>query len=253
MSHVQEIAKVYDELADLFCEWTPSWKFRKIFNDTVLELVHQSSNSNINILDMGCGHGTWIKYVLDRINNSKNLVIEGIDISRERIRRAKYILKGYKNVSLKAENILKFTSEKKYDIIFFAEVFSLLDISTYEYVFHKCYELLNGPGYLVIIDKEKYSSHSLKTYVKTKLGLLHKAYAFTRWPSFRKLAKIGENCGLKTIKRKRVKEFRAIVFLKRFIWILIGDLKEFSLLRHFFLSHFLGCVLISGILREEKK
>ena len=85
----QRMAKVYDALANLFYEWAPSWQFRKIFEETILELIHEKyPGSKVRILEMGCGHGTWIKYILDKANNPENLVIKGIDISGERIRLA---------------------------------------------------------------------------------------------------------------------------------------------------------------------
>ena len=125
------------------------------------------------------------------------------------------MLKSYNNVTLEVGDILKFTSKKKYDIIFFAEVFCKLNYPSYGYVFDECHELLDDTGYVVIIDKDKYSFHAIKTYIKLKFGLLHAAYATTKYPSFKKLVELAKKKGFQSIKKTKIKEFRALVLLKR--------------------------------------
>jgi len=210
------MAKVYDNLVDLFAEWQPSPQFREIFSRTVLQLVksYGKFSKETRILDVGCGHGTWIEYILNNVPENLNLTIKGFDISKERIRLAKTILADFPNVSLEVEDAKYYSTNERYDIIFFAEVINLFAKNCYSDIIHKYSDILNDGGHMVIIDKEKYSLHCLKTYVKRNLGMLHRAYDFTRYPSFRQLSKIARTDGLKAVEILRVKEFRGLVLMK---------------------------------------
>jgi len=212
----RHIAEEYDEYADIFARWRPSSQFREIFEKTVLELVerHSDLSQKVRVLDVGCGHGTWIKYTLERTRNFTNLHIKGIDISRQRIRLAKSILANYPNVSLEVEDAKQYCTPERYDIVFFAEVFALFPKTYYPTILCKYFDQLAEKGHLVVIDKEKYSFHCLKVYMKRKFGLFNRTWDFIYYPSFRHLSRIAQEIGFKIVGRLRVKEFRGLVSLK---------------------------------------
>jgi len=210
------MAEVYDNLVDLFAEWQPSPQFREVFSRTVLQLVktYGKISKKPRILDVGCGHGTWIEYVLRNVPEKSNLTIKGFDISKERIRLAKTILADFPNVSLEVEDAKYYSTSERYDIVFFAEVINLFSKDCYFDIIRKYSGMLDNGGHMVIIDKEKYSLHCLKTYIKRKLGMLHRAYDFTRYPSFKQLSKIAQTNGLRAVELLKVKEFRGLILVK---------------------------------------
>ena len=209
----QRIAEEYDKLVDFFGSWRPSSKFREIFEKTVLKLVSRYSDCSckVRVLDVGCGHGTWIKYILERIENNRTLHIKGFDISKERIHLAKSILANYPNVYLEVEDAKRYSTSERYDLIFFVEVFSLFTKSYYSSILRKYFNLLAEKGYLVIIDKEVYSLPCLKIYIKKMFGLYHRTMDFVHYPSFRYLSKIAKKNGFKIIERKKAGVFRGLV------------------------------------------
>jgi len=209
----RRIAEAYDEVVELFAKWTPSSQFSEIFEETVLELVRRYSDSfgKVRVLDVGCGHGTWIKYTLEKVGNTTNLHIKGFDISKERIRLAKSILAEYPNVTLEVEDAKRYSTPERYHIILFVEVFEHFTKPDYPVILQKYLNLLAEKGYLVIIDKEKYSFGALKIYIKRMLGLYYRALDFSHYPLFRYLLKISRENGSKIMDRKKVGVFRGLV------------------------------------------
>jgi 2-polyprenyl-3-methyl-5-hydroxy-6-metoxy-1,4-benzoquinol methylase len=219
---MRELAKRYDSIADYFLRWTPSFQFREIVDKVLLELVRNetSRHGKLNMLDVGCGHGTWIKYILERIEDDSRLKITGIDISQERINLAKSLLSGYSGVNLETTDFLKFDSQESYDVIFIADVLELIDEQYYERILQKCFKLLNIPGYTVIVDKDRYSLQHLKFMLKKRMRLFPKnylsggTYEFIRFPSFKYLSQIALRNGFLIVRRAKAKEFHALVLSK---------------------------------------
>lgn len=221
----RELAKRYDKALNHFSKWTPSVQLRTIFKEAILGLLgnETSLSKKIRILDVGCGHGTWIKYILDRIQDPTRLDITGIDISEGRIRSAKDLLADYPNVSLYVEDFRLYDSAEKYNIISFVEVLSLIPKRYYRDIFKKCFELLCNPAFLIIIDKERYSLFSLRFLVRKKMKLFQQdpiyaragTYKFVTFPSFALLSRIAKKTHFRILKKLRVKEFHALTLLKQ--------------------------------------
>lgn len=219
LDRVQEIANLYDTFSKDFLKWSPSAQFRQIFDETVLEIVENKCKSleEVRILEVGCGHGTWISYLLENATKPDILKIRGIDISERRIALARKMLVGHPNVLLEVMDFAKMTTSEKYTIVFFAEVFQYIAKRDYYTVFQKIFQLLVKGGYSVIIDKEKYSYTALERRVIQilgKVGLASEIYQYTSYPSFRYLSRLSEKTNLRTIRKVKRKNFRSLVITK---------------------------------------
>ncbi len=215
----QEIADLYNNFSEVLYEWSPSVQFKKIFDETVLEIVEKKCklSHEVRILEVGCGHGTWINYLLKRVTNPTNIKIKGIDISEKRISLARKMLANHSNVSLKVINFMEIISSEKYDIIFFAEVLQYINEHDHYSVFNKCFKLLTNEGYLIIIDKEKYSLHALKIRILQtlgKIGFISEKYKYVSYPSFKYLSKLSEKIKLQIEKKLKIKNFHSLVMIK---------------------------------------
>jgi 2-polyprenyl-3-methyl-5-hydroxy-6-metoxy-1,4-benzoquinol methylase len=219
---VREISKRYDKVAEYFTEWVPSTQLKTIFNNTVLKILDNqlADHESIKVLDVGCGHGTWIKYILENVKSRSKLDVTGIDLSHKRIELAKSTLTNYPNVSLRVGDIRTYESDKSYDLIFFTEVFCFIEKSHYHDVFKVCFELLNKCGYLVIIDKDKYSVYNVK-FLLRKLrknfeGIYREAgtWEFIEHPSFRHLLGVARKNSFSLVDKPKIKEFHGLILSK---------------------------------------
>jgi ubiquinone/menaquinone biosynthesis C-methylase UbiE len=221
---MEQLAKRYNKIYDYFLSWEPSPQFREIMDKTLITIVEKSINSSEKtvILDLGCGHGTWIKYILEHVGASDKLDIVGLDLSEKRILLAKSLLAETQNVKLLATDFMKYDpAGTTFNIIFIADVLELIKEKYYAGILQKCYDFLSVPGYLVIIDKDRNSFHYLRFLVKRNLRLFPKkyrqggTYEFIRFPSFKRLSQTALNIGFKLLGRTRVMEFHALILMKK--------------------------------------
>lgn len=213
-TQINKIEAQYDRAADRFAKWSPSHQFKAIIDKTIFSSIHP----NATILEVGCGHGTWIKYILDK-SLAPISSFDGIDISENRISLAKNILNKYENVHLTTSSIENYESQRKYDLIYFAEVFQYIDDREYHEILTKCYNLLNENGIVIIIDKDKYSCHSFKILLKKHIGILPEVYDFVNYPNFNKLLQLSTHVGYFKVNQIAVKEFRALMIRRKYIEI----------------------------------
>jgi 2-polyprenyl-3-methyl-5-hydroxy-6-metoxy-1,4-benzoquinol methylase len=219
---MQELARRYDKISNYFLQWTPSPQFQKIMNIVLLKLINDAIKryKAVKILDVGCGHGTWIKYILNNIPDASAISITGIDISKKRIQIAKSMLADKPNISLIAMDFMEYKPTEKFDIIFIAEVLQLIEEKYYEKILQKCYSILASPGFVVIVDRDRISFHYLKFLIKRKLKRFPKdylsggTYEFIRFPSFKKLSCIAKENNFSIVNKVKVKEFHSLVLFK---------------------------------------
>ena len=205
------IIRDFDDATEIFAKWSPSEIFRKIFHSSVMEALSLlRKNKEINVLEVGCGHGTWFEPI-SKLDFSKKIEYVGIDFSEKRIGAAKKLFKKNKNAKFFVADYLEFSSSKKYDLIFFIEVFQYVGKKDFAKFFKKTKGMLKRDGYAVIIDKDKYSAHSLKVSLGKLFKKLPYYYRHVIYPSFSSLEKLAKAYGLKPVKRSKVKEFNAIV------------------------------------------
>lgn len=206
-----DIIQDFDSAAEIFAKWKPSERFEDIFRKSVVEILSSlRNNPKINILEVGCGHGTWLGFI-SQLKFSKKIYYVGIDFSNNRIQTAKKIFKKNKNAEFFAADYLGFPGSKKYDLVFFIEVFQYVDENNFKKFFEKAKNMLKKNGYAVIIDKDKYSAHSLKISLGNLFKKLPHYYRHVHYPSFSYLEKLAKSFGLKPIKRLKSKEFHALV------------------------------------------
>ncbi|MBI4143506.1 class I SAM-dependent methyltransferase [Candidatus Woesearchaeota archaeon] len=201
----------FDRATPTFAKWVPSRRFKSIFDKTIVHILESFSKEKIRILEIGCGHGTWLE-AINKLDFSKKIRYTGIDFSEKRIEAAKKFFKKNKNAKFLVADYFEYNDNKKYDLIFFIEVFQYVDKKDSQKFLEKAKSMLEENGNIAIIDKEKYSIHSLKVFLGKLFGKLPYYYRHVHYPSFSALEKLAGECGLNVAKRARVKEFNAVIF-----------------------------------------
>lgn len=113
-----------------------------------------------NILEIGCGNGRLTKYLVNILHFE---TITAIDISDELISQAKQNIK-HPNVFFKIQDVLQFSYEKKFDLIFGGEI--LMHISPHDInnLIKNLITLCTGKLIFVEFYDPKYSNDSNKNY-----------------------------------------------------------------------------------------
>ena len=209
-----DIIKNFDKATPIFAKWTPSESFREIFKKSVAEILNSlKKEGRISILEVGCGHGTWFGFV-NQLGFSKKIEYTGIDFSEKRIGIAKKFFKKNKNAKFLADDYMEYYDGKKYDLIFFIEVFQYVHKKDFPKFIKKAKSMLKKEGYIVVIDKDKYSAHSLKVFLGKLFKKLPYYYKHVHYPSFNYLVRLGKIFNLDSVKKIKIKEFNALVLKK---------------------------------------
>lgn len=213
-----QIAKQYDQASEAFLRWKPSAPFTEIFERVMAKILDTlpPGNPPFHLLEVGCGHGTWIQQMADAAQRRGRIVtLEGIDPSGVRIQKAKERLTDYTNITLRCESFEDTACNVSYHGIFFIEVLQYFDAGTYSSVLDKCHHLLKEGGFLIIIDKEKFSRHSLSIQIRKIRGLMPAVYEHVHYPSFGKLVRLArQHEKWSLLSREKVKEFHSLILQK---------------------------------------
>ncbi|KAF5432192.1 2-polyprenyl-3-methyl-5-hydroxy-6-metoxy-1,4-benzoquinol methylase [Candidatus Methanophagaceae archaeon] len=208
------VAKNFDEVEDIYSDYVPSRYLKNVFNRSILNYVRKQGEHTI--LDVGCGGGYWIEYLLENVPDTITQ-LDGIDISENmcevasnRIRKKKYI----GEINIKLANIVDYSCPHKYTLIYLIDVVQHIPKISHLKLFSNCHNLLQDEGILVIIDKEKNSVYGVKMTIKKKLRLVPRHYLTAKYPSFKSLVKIGESCGFRKIGFDKEAYFRSVCFRK---------------------------------------
>ena len=124
-----------------------------------------SGNSNISILDLGCGDGILTHHILE-LNPSISATL--IDASEDMLSKAEERLNGFKNVhfiNASFQDIMG-TSHllNKYDLIISSLAIHHLDTNGKSGLFKLIFERLNQPGYFINIDTMLSPSHTVEQW-----------------------------------------------------------------------------------------
>jgi trans-aconitate methyltransferase len=137
-----EIDKFYDDLSKSWDKTRPKYTqdiFKKITS-------HLDKNKSYSILDFGCGTGLLCKFISERFPNAK---IEGIDISKQMIEKAKI---NCPNCNFYVGDITSINLPN-YDVIVSKDVFNHID--DIHHTISRLNDLLNPKGTLVIANRER--------------------------------------------------------------------------------------------------
>src|SRR5690606_9840068 len=108
---------------DLFFHWTPATQAvrnRKKFLDTTIKAASQKVE---NVLILGCGPSQDINYYLTQ-NDDATIHFDLVDIDEDAIYYSAATNQKFKNqLTFKKANVLKFNTDKKYDLIYASGLF----------------------------------------------------------------------------------------------------------------------------------
>lgn len=115
----------------------------RIFNELIeipatIKLVGEVEK-NSNILDVGCGIGSYSKYYGEKLAN-----VTGIDISEKMLEISKYKCRHCPSVNFKKSSFKNFDSDKKFDVIIGG--FMLGYFEDLDFTFQKISSILNTKG-----------------------------------------------------------------------------------------------------------
>lgn len=220
----------YDRLAGAFAQWVPSPRFQRAFVSSVIAWLNETPGQPRRILDAGCGHGTWIKKLLEEVPGAADrFTITGIDLSHERVAVAKTLLAKFPQVRLQQGNLADVELPSELDLIYSAEVFQHIRQPQQLQLLRRWFEALNPGGAVILLDKDFYSRHSfqvelekldlkpirmlLRGRILFPTGYLELAKTI-RYPSFRWLRRQADQLGYRGEPIMRAEEFRALILRK---------------------------------------
>ena len=158
-----EKQRLTDQAQEILLSYYSNYKkdfcgyLKKAWNDRHVELdeglTRFKSNENINILDLGCGTGSVSLYLAYRLQGKGKIL--GIDINRERLfcatERLKILraeIKKDLDCDFRLENIIDFSPNTKFDLIYMEETFHHLEPRMK--VIKKIKQILKENGLLII-------------------------------------------------------------------------------------------------------
>ena len=207
----EQVRRQFDAGVQRYLRWTPSAQFQGIMRWI---LANSLTSRTKGILEVGCGHGTWLEFILNNVPDAARLEFFGIDISQARIMAAQRRLKSFQNVHLMTDDIASYRPSRKFDLILFAEVLAYIPSAFYDRIFARCHELLEPEGVLSIVDKDRWSVYALTIAFKRALGQLPPEFQYVLYPSFHDLKRIAGQTGFAVHAFAKTKEFRGLVLCK---------------------------------------
>lgn len=225
--HKQRVRDSYTELAATFEAWQPSNDFRTTFHHTVIAEIRRrtAGPSPLNILEVGCGHGTWAAEIFEHVSGT-DLNYLGIDFTECRIHEARRRMAVHQGARFEIADCESFTPPHPFDLILAVEVISHVPFDRYHAWLTRWHDWLAPGGTVIIIDKERYSRHNLRLKwdsLKKRFlprALRSRSYYFADgfedyvrtldYPSFGRLTRTARAAGLSPRPLFRLNLFRAL-------------------------------------------
>lgn len=112
-----------------------------------LELV--DLNSNVNVLEVGCGGGRWCFFLADKVNS-----VVGLDFSKKMIEIAEKGKARFKinNIEFFETDLLCYDSDKKFDLVYFSGVLQYLNDEDLRRTIEKAKDFLSPKGIIISRD-----------------------------------------------------------------------------------------------------
>ena len=179
------------------------------------------TDSDISILDLGCGDGISSKFF---VSEFKHCSYSGIDISEESVKIAKEKYNSVKNASFSVYDGEKIPfEENSFDLVFIACVMHHISTNYHANIINECKRVLKKNGKLIIFEHNPYNPLTLKavnTCPFDKDAVLMKA---------KYLKKLCLSCGLSDISARYTIFFPRVGILekmtpieKHLFWFPIG-------------------------------
>ncbi len=207
------VKKYFDEAEAIYAKYLLPENLIEIFKKAILSCIKEklSRMQKIRILDVGCGNGRWMKYILENVDNEVAIEIDGIDISDKLISLGKKKLSRYENVHFYTTNFLYY-SVKDYDLIYFFDVIQHFLTREYLLIMKKLKTMLNPNGQIIFADKEKYSIYNIKMILKKRFKLVPNYYMSANYPSFKYLNKLAMTEGFKRKQKYKINNFHIAIY-----------------------------------------
>ncbi|MFQ5429765.1 MAG: class I SAM-dependent methyltransferase [Phycisphaerae bacterium] len=165
----QRVRDAYDRLHPVFARWTPSTAFRTVFARSVLEEIRRriAVSTPVRILEIGCGHGTWAEEIHAQIEHAdRHVRYLGVDLSPQRVADGRRRLADRQWADLVVADAERFNPSTPPDLILAIEVLAHVPRSQYGSWLARWRHWLAPGGGFVVIDKERYSKHTLRVRVE---------------------------------------------------------------------------------------
>lgn len=159
-----DIALLYKDQAQKYSDFANesfSWSYlEKPLLDNLLSLL---PFKNSKILDMGCGMGRTLKYLVDRKIPKENII--GVDICEDMLIIAQ---KNVPGVKIFKSDLTSFAAKDKFDLITCTHVLHYLGAKDFKKALKNFYTLLSPGGILffVITHPVRTTRHNLSEYFK---------------------------------------------------------------------------------------
>lgn len=131
-----------------------------------------STNPNLKVLNLASGPCRDLKEFYEEYNH-KQVEIDCVEFDPRAIKYAKKMLNPDQKVQFIQENVFKFSTEKKYDLIWSAGLFDYFDGEAFTKILHKILEFTTENGEIIIgnFDAENPTKNCMEF---TKWSLFHR-------------------------------------------------------------------------------
>lgn len=220
------VEQLYDSLSEDYRKWSPSAHFSDAHAQTVsLFLRTLPANAPARIAELGCGHGTWLKLTIDELRAAgRQCTALGLDVSAERIRLARDYLKDYPEARVEKADLLRFEPSGEFELVYVFEVFQYFTHAEQLLILRTWLARLVPGGAIVVVDKDRWSRHSLLCEAQKRLGRLDfvmgrlRRYSPRRrdlfltitYPDFRRLARDLRRSDGMSVQLQRHHEFTSL-------------------------------------------
>lgn len=228
-SYGRRVRYAYEALRADFERWTPSAAFTRAFDNTALAEIARrlEIGPSVDVLEVGCGHGSWAERLYDRIESADDRVrYTGIDFCESRVAFGRDRLARHPSIRLVTADAETYEPPMPIDVLLAVEVISHVPSDRHAAWLARWCRWLRPGGSFVVIDKDRFSRHSLRVrldYFRRRLPkrLRGVRYYFPdhfddllgtlHYPSFRRLACLARRQGFSTRPVFRCEVFRALI------------------------------------------
>lgn len=180
--HAQRVCAAYTSLNNDFSHFVPSASFRAAFNDSVVAEAARriASGESLRLLDIGCGHGTWLEELLHALPALAAMTVRdprraphpaaanpspsylGIDLTPARIEQARERLTTVPWATFQVADAEAYAPPQPVDVILVVEVLAHVPRDRHSAWIRRLAGWLSPGGCIIVIDKERFSKHALR-------------------------------------------------------------------------------------------